>query len=138
MLELFRRGKRYSNDIRIRVVKELNAKGSNQTMIAEKYQISSSTVTRIKKHYTEKGTVETIRKKSNTLAKIIDLDEFQKFIEENNSLIASELAKKWGEKTKTRVCASTIRNYLKKINFSRKKISFFFRQNASCRRNTSV
>ncbi len=106
----------YSDDLRYRVIDKLS-RGWTQKKAAENFNLGLVTVERWWRRYKKEGHYKPISGYQNGHShKIKDLDSFKELIINNHSLTCNEIALRLGNISK-----STAHNYLKKINFSRKK-----------------
>lgn len=106
----------YSFDLKIRALNLID-NGKKVTKVAEMLNISRSALT-VWLRIHRKG--EDIKPKKNWQRgyghKIVDLEIFKKFVDENNGLTLKEMAEKWGGVRKM-----SIQRALKKIGYSKKK-----------------
>ncbi len=110
-------GKTYSMDLRERVIEAANKGIWQLKEIAKLFNINVKTIYKWRKKLETTGTVapKTGFQKGHS-HKIINLDEFKNFIQENPDLTLKEMAQKLGN-----VSPTAIGRALKKINFTRKK-----------------
>jgi transposase-like protein len=108
--------KAYSTDLRIRAVLAVVG-GERVGKTAKLFGISERTLFIWRKQYDANGKTAPIKNYQCGYGhKIKDLDSFRDFVIKNNSLTAKQMALKLGN-----MGQSTVKRYLKKINFSRKK-----------------
>ena len=90
----------YSMDLRKRIIKCFQLK-ITQNKIAEKFEISLSTVKRYSCQYKETGNLEIVSEvKSGRKSKITDYNNLKEFVKENNKLSLIEMAKKMSNVSK--------------------------------------
>ena len=110
--------KSYSDDLRLRVMKEVSEKVPITT-ISKKFTINRNTIYEWKHLQKETGDIKAkVRgRKKGKWGKIKDLNKFKEFVDTNKDKNATELSNCWPEQ----ISKSTILNYLKLIGYSYKK-----------------
>ena len=109
----------YSIDLREVVVGAVRAGLKKQTAV-KRYGVSMSTINRWLLLDTKNKLIPKKDWKKGHSHKIKDLEVFKNFVDKNNSLTLWQLAKKWGN-----ISAVTIRAYLHKIGYTKKKDRFY-------------
>src|SRR5580704_12204978 len=113
----------YSEDLRTRVLLEVDKKKLALKEIVQLFNIDQKTVYRWRKRREKTGNVRPIKDfQLGHSHKITDLEVFRTFVINNPDLTTKEMAAKWGN-----ISAVTIRRALKKINFSFKKNSWIIK-----------
>lgn len=106
----------YSEDLRERVM-HLTKKGESAKEISKILNIGLSTIYTWKKKYKKDGNLTPKKMWQNGYGhKVKDLEDFKKFSLKNQGLTCVQLAEKWGN-----ISAKTIRKWLLRIGFTRKK-----------------
>lgn len=108
--------KAYSHDLRSRVIKAYK-EGECWSDVCEMYQIAKSTLYEWLKLEKETGSLNARPNTGGKRAKIQNLDEFQKFIDNNPDKTLKEYAELWHED----VSSQSIRTALTKLGYSYKK-----------------
>ena len=110
----------YSEDLRIRVLREFDKKTLKIQEIAQLFNVDPKTIYRWRQRREKTGNIHPKKGfQQGHSHKITDLESFRIFVINNPDLTTKEMAAKWGN-----VGASTIRRNLKKINFTFKKNSW--------------
>ena len=119
----------FSLDLRKRVMNALNNNMHINTA-AKVFQVSQRVIYKWKKLQDTTGKLDAkVGYQKGHSHKIIDLNEFKKFVIEHQDYTAVQMAIKWEEKVNIKVSRTTILRALKKIEFtSKKKLSFTKKQ----------
>jgi len=108
--------KAYSTEVRAMAILAV-AKGERKVKVARTFCIPPKTLYLWCKEQREKGKISPIKNYQKGYGhKIKDLCAFKDFVVKNHNCTSKEMAQKWGN-----ISASSIKRYLKKINFTRKK-----------------
>lgn len=108
--------KTYSDDLRKKIMEAVD-RGEKPCLISKRFEVSEKTIYLWRKQRRERGHIRPITKyQKGHSHKIKDLEVFMDFATKNASLTAQEMANVWGN-----ISASTIKNALQKIAFTRKK-----------------
>lgn len=106
----------YSLDLRKKIIEKID----NGMSITEASQIFDLGRNTIHRWINQRNLQGTLAPKTNWQKghghKIKDLDYFKKFAEENKDLTAKDMAKKWNN-----ISAKTIRKWLRRIGYTKKK-----------------
>jgi transposase len=109
----------YSEDLRIRVLAEFDKKQLKISEIVSLFNIDQKTIYRWRKQRKDVGNISPKKNYQNGHShKITDLESFQMFVVNHSDLTTKEMAIQWGN-----ISATTIRRWLKKMNFTFKKNS---------------
>lgn len=112
----------FSEDLRKRTIEAVVIQKMRVAEVVKTFQIGRRTIyTWLTKYKKEGVTAAKVGYKKGPDCKIIDLNLFRKFIEENFDCTATEMAIRWGKNTNQSVSKSTILRALKKIQFTFKK-----------------
>jgi transposase len=122
------RGRAISDDLRIHIGLRIKENKYSQTAIAKEFKVAAATITRIKQSIETNGTAKRIIKKRKSRALIQNEDEFRDFLVSNQGLNAIELRKKWNSEKEIQLSLTTMKDTIKRVGFSYKKISFFFKE----------
>lgn len=107
----------YSYDLRSRVI-ECVKSGMKRKEISRIFNIGTSTIKRWWSRFKIEGDYSArVGFQKGHSHKITNLKEFKDLVNKNSSLTCEELAEEFGD-----ISGETIRRYLKKIGYSRKKV----------------
>jgi len=120
----------YSKDLREKVIFALKKGNKNQTQIANKFDVSTSFVSSLYKHYKKNGSVEPqkiggYRKPKITLE---GREHITVWIENEPSLTLQELCERYNEHFKITVSRNTMSLTLKKMKITFKKKAHMIRK----------
>ena len=115
--------KPYSDDLRSRFIKLVKERGLSLIAASKQLDISYGTGKNWMARFKSCGNVSARKGYHNGHShSISNLEEFRKMVDKYPDMTSEELAKKWGN-----ISATTIRSYLKKIGYTRKKNFYLLR-----------
>ena len=122
------RGKSYHEDLKWRMVYQRKMLGLTCQQVACNLSVHSSTVWRTVKRFEEEGSID--ERKNEGPHKLTELEEFaiMEIVLEKPSVYLREIVSHIQDTTGTTVYESTICRFLKRNNFSHKKLSNIARQ----------